>query len=182
MQNPQAWLLLRPRSTFWMQFVAVVFLHGNGFRVALLFCCSPNRIPCPCDSNGCTFSSDQKATSKITRFISTQLKQFHQQNKKQSKMVIVGNFSVRIVNAEDKKPFQEHIGPGRKIFAEVEPDIEYLIEIQVVGGENPDQMYNFSFEVDGQSLGYHCTTNYNSGNSFHGILSRESGIEKLKVS
>lgn len=90
-------------------------------------------------------------------------------------MVVVGNFSARIVNAEDKKAFKEHTGPGKKTFAEVEPAVEYFIEIEVVGGD-PGSKYIFKFSVDGCSLGYHIPMSVNAGKSFAGSWSRDGGV------
>ena len=90
-------------------------------------------------------------------------------------MVVVGNFSACIVNAEDKKAFKEHTGPGGKTFAEVEPGVEYFIEVEVIGGD-PNSRYYFEFSVDGRSLGYHKLMRINAGKGIAGSWSRVGGV------
>jgi hypothetical protein len=43
-------------------------------------------------------------------------------------MVIVNDFKVQIVSAEDKVPFKEH-KKGLKTYVEVEPDAEYILHV-----------------------------------------------------
>ena len=95
-------------------------------------------------------------------------------------MVVVENFSVRIVNAEDKEPFKEHSGPGGKGFAEVEPELEFFIEVQVTGGD-PNAVYYCRFSVDGTRLNYCKPMTIRDGKYHAGIWSREGGVDKQRA-
>ncbi|CAB9512936.1 expressed unknown protein [Seminavis robusta] len=68
-------------------------------------------------------------------------------------MVIQGRFKLELVTAENTDhPFKEHSRNG-KHYAEVEPEAEYFIRVQVLEeGEFP---VIATFEVDGVDLGYH---------------------------
>jgi hypothetical protein len=87
-------------------------------------------------------------------------------------MVVVGNFSVRLVNAETKEPFKEHTGPDGKIYAEVEPDLEYFIETSVIGGD-PQKVLLFTFFVDGKKLPYRS---FEKEVAYKGMWSIQDGI------
>lgn len=68
-------------------------------------------------------------------------------------MVKEGIFSVELVNAETNQPFQEHhSADGEEHYAEVEPNAEYWIRIQVDLPDNEVCMCDF--EVDGKNLGF----------------------------
>ncbi|CAB9503115.1 expressed unknown protein [Seminavis robusta] len=95
-------------------------------------------------------------------------------------MVVVGNYSVRIVNAETKEPFKEHKGPDGKIYAEVEPDVEYFIEVDVIGG-GKNSMACFEFHVDGEKLPYRTISNETHGKSYKGVWSCVNGVDKMQA-
>lgn len=95
-------------------------------------------------------------------------------------MVVIGDYSVRLVDAETKEPFKEHQGPGGTTFAEAEPDIDYLIEIEVVGG-SPSQWRRFEFSVDGKALGYASHSACGRAKQYKGIWSREDGQEHVRA-
>lgn len=87
-------------------------------------------------------------------------------------MVVRGNFSVRLVQAETKQPFKEHYcRVDGKTFVEVEPDIEYFIEIWTIGGQ---QTGYFQTYVDGEYLNY-CTPVSPGCSTYCGIYSRSNG-------
>ena len=45
-------------------------------------------------------------------------------------MVKVGDFSVELVRTDTKEVFKEHTSPvDNRIYAEVEPDIDYLVRV-----------------------------------------------------
>jgi hypothetical protein len=68
-------------------------------------------------------------------------------------MVTQGKFSVQIINAETNVKFQEHVDPmDMKTYVEVEPDVEYYIEVS--GTNSMDALV--TAEVDKVSVGY-CT-------------------------
>ena len=65
-------------------------------------------------------------------------------------MVKVGDFSVELVRADTKEVFKEHTSPvDNRIYAEVEPDIDYLVR---VGSNTGDVLCRLL--VDGVDLGY----------------------------
>ncbi|CAB9515923.1 expressed unknown protein [Seminavis robusta] len=88
-------------------------------------------------------------------------------------MVVVGNVSACLVNAETKEPFKEHRGPDGNVYAEVEPDMEYFIEIAVVG--IPNKAFDFGFVVDGKRLSYQQPCELKHGRQHCGIVSVENG-------
>ena len=62
-------------------------------------------------------------------------------------MVRKGNFEIRLIDA--KVPFKEHHHDG-KIYAEVEPNVEYFIQVR----SHQKKKVLFYHEVDGKELGY----------------------------
>lgn len=94
-------------------------------------------------------------------------------------MVVVGDYSVRLVNAETKEPFKEHVGPDGKFYAEVEPDLEYFIEIEVVGDNK--EIAVFEFTVDGQKLDYICPAHRTHGKLHRGIWFFENGADTMQA-
>ena len=68
-------------------------------------------------------------------------------------MVNQGDFTVQIVNAETNEAFKEHFDKDMKVYVEVEPDVEYYI--QVSGLNTVDALVHV--EVDKVSVGYSST-------------------------
>ena len=72
-------------------------------------------------------------------------------------MVCRGRFSVQLIEAADKfEPFKEHQHTDGNVYAEVKPDIEYLIAVRILKSkENFDDNQEVCVEclVDGKSLG-----------------------------
>ena len=71
-------------------------------------------------------------------------------------MVKVGDFSVELVRADTKEVFKEHTSPvDNRIYAEVEPDIDYLVRVGSHIGDVQCKLL-----VDGVDIGYshtkHC--------------------------
>ncbi|CAB9516857.1 expressed unknown protein [Seminavis robusta] len=94
-------------------------------------------------------------------------------------MVVIDNYSVRLVHAETKEPFKEHSGPDGKVYTEVEPDVEYFIQVAVVG--TMDEVFLFDYFVDGQELSYNTACELGDGYQYCGILSIEKGISKMQA-
>lgn len=75
-------------------------------------------------------------------------------------MVVVRDFEVRLVEAQSKNPFPEHIGGNGDVYVEVEPGVEYYVAIRRVrNATNAIHGCALSnlcceFVVDGESLGY----------------------------
>ena len=90
-------------------------------------------------------------------------------------MVVAGNFSAQLVNAETNEPFREHVGKKGEVYAEIEPDCEYFIRIQVVGGDQKRKRC-FQVAVDGTMMESRTIANRKSGPAHIGMLSRENGI------
>ncbi|CAB9512938.1 expressed unknown protein [Seminavis robusta] len=71
-------------------------------------------------------------------------------------MVVKGRFSVEVVNAVTKIPFKEHVSRCGEHYAEVEPEAEYFLRVDV-GGQprrrDNEEVY-IDFEVDGVDLDY----------------------------
>ena len=95
-------------------------------------------------------------------------------------MVVVKNFSVRLVDAETKKPFKEHGSVIGETYAEVEPNQEYFIELQIIDG-SPNDHFMFRYKVDGQDLGYRTTANRDGAKIYKGLLSRWGNREKQRA-
>lgn len=92
-------------------------------------------------------------------------------------MVIVGGFSARLVDATSKEPLREHVGPrDGQVYAEVEPNSDYYIEVQVTGNNiQPKRKICFQFVVDGTKLESRTITNKKSGPGVVGLLSQKDG-------
>jgi len=89
-------------------------------------------------------------------------------------MVVVGNFSVRLVEAKTKEAFKEHKGPKGDTYCEVEPDLDYFIETAIVGGDH-DKVYKVTFSVDGKQLNLRLTKRP-GGRHTAGLGSIEDGV------
>jgi len=89
-------------------------------------------------------------------------------------MVVVGNFSVRLVEAKTKEAFKEHKGPKGDTYCEVEPEVEYFIETEIVGGE-PDKYYRLKYFVDGKDLKFRMNKK-SCGRHNAGLWSHEDGV------
>mmetsp|Transcript_24788 Transcript_24788/g.38937 ORF Transcript_24788/g.38937 Transcript_24788/m.38937 type:complete len:286 (-) Transcript_24788:103-960(-) len=64
-------------------------------------------------------------------------------------MVKVGGYTVELVTADTKEPFKEHTAPDGKIYAEVEPGMDYFIHVS-----SHVRGVMMRFAVDGVDLGY----------------------------
>jgi len=98
-------------------------------------------------------------------------------------MVVKGNFSVRLVRVVDeytKEPFKEHVGPDGLTYAEVEPDAEYLVELQVVGGEDSKKRYVFEGSIDDKKLNY-ISWLCKDQSRHDGIISKVNGERTIKA-
>lgn len=65
-------------------------------------------------------------------------------------MVIVNDFEIQIVTAEEKIPFKEHKN-GLNTYVEVEPDAEYFLSVRKVRSSSTDCLV--TLEIDGKCLG-----------------------------
>ena len=90
-------------------------------------------------------------------------------------MVIVGNYSIRLVEARSKEPFKEYLGPDGAIYAEVEPGLEYFVELEIVGGD-PAAWSVFELTIDGKKLKYHSFHLKSDGKIYKGLWSRQQSI------
>ena len=86
-------------------------------------------------------------------------------------MVCQGSkYTVELVDAETKIPFKEHCAPDGRVFVEVEPDIDYLIMVDVDG----QTKVIADFCVDGKCLGYDSVVfKTRRGKCYNGISSRK---------
>ena len=86
-------------------------------------------------------------------------------------MVCQGSkYTVELVDAETKIPFKEHCTPNGRVFVEVEPDIDYLIMVDVDG----QTKVIADFCVDGKCLGYDSVVfKTRRGKCYNGISSRK---------
>lgn len=80
-----------------------------------------------------------------------------------------------IVNADTKLPFQEHVGPDGKVYAEVEPGTEYFIQLEVVGG-NEDRVAYFQTFVDDNKLNQYFWSKRHFGPHLEGLSSFQNGV------
>ena len=65
-------------------------------------------------------------------------------------MVRKGNFELRLIYEDTKVPFKEHAHTDGKVYAEVEPNVEYYLQIR---SHHPKGVV-FKYEVDGKDLGH----------------------------
>ncbi|CAB9509744.1 expressed unknown protein [Seminavis robusta] len=92
-------------------------------------------------------------------------------------MVVVGGFSVRLVEALTKTPFLELAHNGT-IYAEVEPDAEYLIEVEYVGDDIEGTVL-YEWTVDGKEVDFQKTLDRSSPPYLIGLPYRdEEGVRK----
>ncbi|CAB9506088.1 expressed unknown protein [Seminavis robusta] len=95
-------------------------------------------------------------------------------------MVVVDNFSFQLVNAETKEPFKEHTGADGKVYAEVEPDIDYFMQIKVSSSDSSTE-YCAKYIVDGKMLTvtqhFHFEPKNLDKTLIHGLWSRENDTE-----
>lgn len=89
-------------------------------------------------------------------------------------MVVDGDYVVRLVEATSKQPFPERKAPDGRNCVEVEPGVEYYIQVQAKSASK-DHIVKADFCVDGQDLGY--TLNVNSTIVHNrGAWSRKNGM------
>eukprot|EP00536_Pseudo-nitzschia_multiseries_P010060 jgi/Psemu1/306981/fgenesh1_kg.295_\ len=95
-------------------------------------------------------------------------------------MVVVNDFEVQLVSAEDKKtPFKEH-QKGLNTYVEVEPDAEYFISVRRIKTSPTILRYNLS--IDGKCLGYWRFVRVSDlSTKLRGIWSRTKGISTHKA-
>ena len=89
-------------------------------------------------------------------------------------MVRKGDFELRLINAETKKRFKEHIHSDGNVYAEVEPKEEYYLRVR---SHHPQRVV-FEYEVDAKDLGYQSI--FEDGNSMwdtQGLWNREEDNE-----
>jgi hypothetical protein len=98
-------------------------------------------------------------------------------------MVVLGRFSVELVEAETERPFPEHHGNNGEFYAEVEPGVEYYVQVAVLDeqtlGEEGCSKAFLTCRVDGIDLGYHKTLGPSDGLGLFGTCQRENGIRKI---
>lgn len=87
-------------------------------------------------------------------------------------MVRKGNFELRLIYADTKVPFKEHAHTDGKVYAEVEPKVEYYFQVR----SHHHKQVIFKYEVDGKSLRYkHKVKRGYHDWSTRGLLHREEG-------
>ena len=64
-------------------------------------------------------------------------------------MVQIGAFTVNLVRADTKEVFKEHTGPDNNVYAEVEPGVDYFVQVESTRG-----LVSIMTKVDGVDLGY----------------------------
>ena len=90
-------------------------------------------------------------------------------------MVVAGDFSAQLVNAETRIPFQEHLGEKGEVYSEIEPDCEYFIQFQMLGDGDVKKKVCVQVAVDGTLMESRTILNRKSGKVDLGMLSREHG-------
>ena len=94
-------------------------------------------------------------------------------------MVVTDGISIRLVDAVTKIPFQEHEGPNGKFYTEVEPDVQYFVEMNIVGGD-ADRLVMDAY-VDGKRVPTHVTVRRNGGRYLLGINAEQADGSKTKT-
>ena len=88
-----------------------------------------------------------------------------------------GSFTVELVHADTYVSFKEHVGSGGKVYAEVEPGMEYFIQIKV---DDPDKKaFRSGFKVDGEDLGYIADSTGGNGDSLFGLWARQDNKDTM---
>ena len=97
-------------------------------------------------------------------------------------MVVVGDYSVRLVDAGTKEPFQEHVGPNGDIYAEVEPEAQYFVELNVVNNAAgaADKVIMDGF-IDGKRVPNHVTVRPGRAPYFLGLIETDPQGAKRKT-
>jgi len=94
-------------------------------------------------------------------------------------MVLVNDFELHLVSAEDKNPFKEHQKAG-KTYVEVEPGAEYFLSIQKL--RRSSTHLSSEYKIDGRFLGYMHTWGVGPYDKMHtGLVSRSKGVEQNKA-
>ena len=89
-------------------------------------------------------------------------------------MVTSHSVSVSLVDAQTREPFKEHQTSDGKVYAEVEPKVEYFIQVK---NESLEETVVGEMAVDGMDLGYKFYLR--AGNQErYGIWSRKDGVSK----
>ena len=88
-------------------------------------------------------------------------------------MVQIGDFTVNLVSADTKEVFKEHTGPDNSVYAEVEPDIEYFIQVASTRGE-----VIITTKVFGVDLGYTKSLGKPAKGKIIGSWERKNGESK----
>ena len=87
-------------------------------------------------------------------------------------MVQIGAFTVNLVRADTKEVFKEHTGPGPGVYAEVEPGVDYFVQVASTRG-----FVIITSKVDGVDLGY--WKNFTQpGNGYFGSWELTNGESK----
>lgn len=95
-------------------------------------------------------------------------------------MVVIGGFSVELVEAETKQPFREHMSMNGACYAEVEPGTEYYMKVAVLDEQALSKKgcseALITFAVDGIDLGYNALMCPSDGQVFWGSDQCKNGI------
>ncbi|KAL9191002.1 hypothetical protein ACHAXT_000708 [Thalassiosira profunda] len=89
----------------------------------------------------------------------------------------VGDFTVELVRADTKQAFQEHTAPDGRVFAEVEPDVQYYVSMRsAIGG------FMYYIAVDGVGLGFHSFRERPTTRcDYSGCWKKINGTETMKA-
>jgi hypothetical protein len=87
-------------------------------------------------------------------------------------------FVVELVNAETGRAFQQHTGPGGKVFALLEPNDEYFIRVKNNCSSGKGVLVKY--EVDGQNLRFCQSVKYGN-EGIGGVRSVKCGTKMKKA-
>ena len=97
-------------------------------------------------------------------------------------MVVKDIFAVRLVNATNKEAFPEHTDADGMFYAEVEPSVNFYIEIEILAGSNRQRKVKIVHTVDGKDLGYTKIKRTNRPSAyFAGLRSHYNGVTTNKA-
>ena len=91
-------------------------------------------------------------------------------------MVVLGDFSVKLVDAETRVPFKEHLGPSGEHYAEIEPETEYFLQVEVLDGETEETVYYVEVFIDGKQVNLYWEIRESDGPRTLGLASQRNGV------
>lgn len=94
-------------------------------------------------------------------------------------MVLIGPFEVSLVRADTKEPFKEHTNESGDTYVEVEPKMDYFVQVMSTYPET-ESLVRADFVLDDVDLGYYTIPIYGQ-ESLHGLLTVQGDTQVEKA-